>query len=132
MKNKTKLNKIKKEKKVTPSVPAEWLYMTDREITVREIAAAFEAEEMVEIWEAAAVAEVILREKASMDLEQTETDLGDEESNAFLQANQVKSLFLVTIPPLEFETAKAAMKKITAKNGGFFCGDTEDFLPRVE
>ncbi|MDY2628436.1 MAG: hypothetical protein SOW08_09020 [Lachnospiraceae bacterium] len=132
MKNKSKLNKIKTQKAAKPAVPAEWLYMTDREITVRDIAAAFESEEKVEIWEEAGVAEVILNEKASMDMEITETDLGDEESNRFLQENQVKTLFLVTIPPLEFEAAKGCMEIITAVNGGFFCGDTEDFTPVVK
>lgn len=117
--------------KPVPSVPAEWLYMTDREIGIREIASSFKSEEMTEIWEEAGVAEVILGEKASMDMELTENDLGDEESNRFLQENQVKTLFLVTVPPLEFEKARECMKKITAANGGFFCGDTDDFTPVV-
>ena len=127
MKNKSKLNKIKSQKEVKPAVVAEWLYMTDREITVRDIASAFAPQEMVEIWEDAGVAEVILGEKSSMDMEWTENDLGDEESNRFLEENQVKTLFLVTIPPLEFEAAKVCMEKIIAANGGFFCGDTQDF-----
>lgn len=131
MKNKSKLNKIKSQKTVKPVVVAEWLYMTDREITVRDIASAFASQEMVEIWEDAGVAEVILGEKASMDMEWTENDLGDEESNRFLEENQVKTLFLVTIPPLEFEAAKGCMEKIIAANGGFFCGDTQDFTPVV-
>ncbi|MGN0294653.1 MAG: hypothetical protein ACI4D3_11695 [Lachnospiraceae bacterium] len=121
--------KSKQEPK--PSVPAEWLYMTDREIGIREIASSFESEEMTEIWEEAGVAEVILGEKSSMDMELTENDLGDEESNRFLQENQVKTLFLVTVPPLDFERAKECMEKITAANGGFFCGDTDDFTPVV-
>lgn len=132
MKNKAKLNKIKAKKNTQPAVPAEWLYMTEREITVKDIAASFEAEEMVEIWEEAGVAEVILSEKASMDMELTENDLGDEESNRFLQEHQVNTLFLVTIPPQEYETARASMLKIMEKNGGFFCGDTEDFMPMVK
>lgn len=131
MKNKSKLNKIKSQKEVKPAVVAEWLYMTDREITVRDIASAFAPQEMVEIWEDAGVAEVILGEKSSMDMEWMENDLGDEESNRFLEENQVKTLFLVTIPPLEFEAAKVCMEKIIAANGGFFCGDTQDFTPVV-
>ena len=155
MKNKTKLNKksnksgkskqngklgiikVKASEKPVPSVkpvhsiPAEWLYMTDREIGVREIASSFESEKMCEIWEEAGVAEVILGEKASMDMELTENDLGDEESNRFLQENQVKTLFLVTVPPLEFEKARECMEKIAAANGGFFFGDTDDFTPVV-
>lgn len=124
-------SKTVQSSKPVPSVPSEWLYMTDREIGVREIAASFESEEMTEIWEAAGVAEVILGEKASMDMELTEADLGDGESNRFLQENQINTLFLVTVPPLEFEKAKACMEKIIAANGGFFCGDTEDFTPTV-
>lgn len=122
---------VKPQRPAKPQVPAEWLYLTDRQITVRDVAAAFDSEERVEIWEEAGVAEVILNDKASMDMEITEADLGDEESNRFLQENQVKTLFLVTIPPLEFEAAKDCMEKIIAANGGFFCGDTEDFTPVV-
>lgn len=132
MKNKAKLKQIKVKKNTKPTVPAEWLYMTEREITVRDIAASFEQPEMVEIWEAAGVAEVILSEKASMDMEMTETDLGDEESNRFLQEHDVKTLFLVIIPPVEYESAKACMLKIMERNGGFFCGDTDDFTPVVK
>lgn len=132
MKNKAKLSKIKTKKNIQPAVPAEWLYMTNREITVRDIAASFASEEMVEIWEEAGVAEVILGEKASMDMELTETDLGDEESNDFLRKHGVKTLFLVTIPPAEHELAKGCMLQIIEKNGGLFCGDTEDFSPVVK
>lgn len=131
MKNKTKLKKVKEKKPVQPMAPAEWLYMTDREITVKDIAASFESEEMVEVWEEACVAEVIINEKASIDMELTELDLGDEESNQFLRKNQAKTLFLVTIPPHEYEAAKVNMLKIVERNGGFFCGDTEDFTPVV-
>lgn len=135
MKNKSKLNNKSKQNskcKPKPSVPAEWLYMTDREIGVHEIASSFESEEMTEIWEEAGVAEVILGEKDSMDMELTENDLGDEESNRFLLENQVKTLFLVTVSPMEFEKAEECMKKIIAANGGFFCGDTEDFTPVIQ
>ena len=132
MKNKSKLNKIKAKKNSQPTVPAEWLYLTEQEITTADIAAAFEDQEKVEIWEAAGVAEVILGEKASMDMEWTENDLGDEVSNQFLEQHQIKNVFLVTIPPQEYEAAQSAMRKIMEKNGGFFCGDTEDFTPVVQ
>ena len=132
MKNKSKLNKIKEKKQNVQTMPGEWLYFASAETTVREIAGALEGEAYeLEIWEDAGVAEVILGEKSSMDMEWTENDLGDEESNRFLEENQVKTLFLVTIPPLEFEAAKVCMEKIIAANGGFFCGDTQDFTPVV-
>lgn len=142
MKNKSKLKKqntnpkpqnIKKPvKQELPSVPSEWLYLTDREITVRDIAEAFtDTDTLVELWEEAGVVEVILDEKASMDVEWTELDLGDEEGNAFLESHQTESLFFVTVPPERFDAAQSCMEKIIERNGGLFCGDTEDFMPTV-
>lgn len=142
MKNKSKLKKqstgskpqiVKKPvKKEIPAVPAEWLYLSEQKITVRDIADAFaDSNVLVELWEEAGVAEVVLDEKNSMDVEWTEPDLGDEESNAFLEEKQAKSLFFVTVPPESFELARACMVKIIEKNGGLFCGDTEDFTPVV-
>lgn len=115
----------------TPSVPAQWFYMNDREVTVRDLAASFETKEATEIWEEAGIVEVLLGEKSSMDMEQTAASLEDEEGRAFLENNRICSLFWVTISPGDYKQAEAAMKKIIAKNGGFFCGDTDDFTPLV-
>lgn len=142
MKNKSKLKKQhtdskpqtakKPVKKAVPSVPAEWLYLTDKEITARDIAEALaDTDILVELWEEAGVAEVVLDEQYSLDVEWTEPDLGDEVSNAFLEQHQTKSLFFVTVPPERFELAQKCMKKIMERNGGLFCGDTEDFMPTV-
>lgn len=133
-KKKTKKAPVKQAviKKAPAGIPAEWLYMTEKEISVKQIAAAFAEKGAVEVWEEAGVVEVILGEKASMDMELTETDLGDEVGNEFLEAHQIKTLFLVTIPAAEYTLAEAAMRKITAATGGFFCGDTEDFTPVVK
>ena len=132
MKNKSKLEKIKNQKKKTVNVPAEWLYLSPSEVSVRDLSDSFENPEQIEIWEDARVAEVILGEKASMDMEWYECDLGDEESNAFLEKHQIRTMYVVTIPPQEFEAARICMQKITARNGGFFCGDTDDFTPMVK
>ena len=114
------------------NVPAEWLYLSPSEVSVRDLSDSFENPEQIEIWEDAKVEEVILSEKASMDMEWYECDLGDEESNAFLEKHQIRTMYVVTIPPQEFEAARTCMQKITARNGGFFCGDTDDFTPVVK
>lgn len=132
MKNKSKLKKKQAANSSSPAVTAEWLYLADHAVTVRDIAEAFENPDMVEIWEEAGVAEVILGEKASMDMEWIETDLGEEEGNRFLETHQIQTVFMVTIPPQEYEKASLCMKKITEKNGGFFCGDNKDFAPTVQ
>lgn len=131
MKNQSKLKKIKAKKNAKPAVLTEWLYLSEHAVTAAEIAASFENSENVELWEAAGVVEVILGEKASMDLEWIEADLGDEASNQFLQEHQIRTVFAVTIPSQEYEAAQQAMQTILAKNGGFFCGDTEDFIPVI-
>ena len=118
-------------KKAAPQVTAEWLYMTDRELSVREISEAFDNPKTCEFWEAAGVAEVVLTEKASMDLELIDLDRGDEEGNAFLEKNQAKVLYQVTIVPECYELSKAAMETILKAHGGLFCGDNEDFSPQV-
>ena len=51
---------------------------------------------------------------------------------AFAKQHGCENVFLVTLKPEEFETAKKAMNKIVASLGGLFCGDTEDFTPVLQ
>ena len=103
MKRQSKPEKIKKEKS---TAPGEWLYFAPANVTVRSIYEVLTDDYEVEIWEDAGVLEIGLNDGAT--------------------------LFLVTLKPEEFETAKKAMNKIAASLGGLFCGDTEDFTPVLQ
>lgn len=135
MKSKSKLQKIKQPKVGGKVYPKEWLYLNERVVTPRNVAEVFTEEVIMtaQLWEDAGVVEIELPEDAkSLDMEVTATDFGDEFSNDYLLKNHIQSAFLVTIVPEDYEQAKVAMKKITAALGGYFCGDTPDFMPVVK
>ena len=90
-------------KKQGPKVPAEWLYL-------------FEVE---------------LPEAGSVDFEDLEGTLGDEESDAWLQEQQIHTVFAVTIRPDDYELAKKVMEHIVSLVDGYFCADNENLQPRI-
>lgn len=134
MKNKSKLKKVHKECGQASKVPAEWLYLVPVETELRSIYELFREDTFwkAELWEEAGVLEIEIPEAGSVDMECMDTDLGDEEGNAYLSENQIKTVFAVTIVPDDYEKAQKVMKKIVKNMGGFFCGDTEDFQPEIK
>ncbi len=116
------------------AVPGEWLYMSENELTVRDLMEVFVGNDVyeIEIWEEAGVLEIGMKDGNSVDIEAAKIHEKDEITAAFAAKNHVKTVFLVTFKPEAYEEAKDVMKKIIAKTGGFFCGDTEDFKPRFE
>lgn len=135
MKNKSKLQKIKQVRAGEKTHPKEWLYLNENVVTPRNVAEIFAEDETMasQLWEDVGVVEIELPGEAkSLDMEVTATDFEDEFSNEYLTKNHIQSVFLVTIVPEDYESAKAAMKKITAALGGYFCGDTPDFTPVVK
>ena len=129
---KKSVGKAKKASEVI-KVPGDWLYMTPQEIGVRQIYEAFGEQDgyELEIWEDAGVLEILLKEKSSMDVEMASIHPKDTITQQFANAHQVKTVFLVTFQPDDYEDAERVMKTVTGKLGGFFCGDTEDFTPVV-
>lgn len=140
MKKKSKSDNKKDQKKPggmqsmpAAEVPAFWLFVSRREIGVRDIKDALEGfpGADIEIWEAAGVLEITLEDGKSIDLEETACDLGDDYSNRFLEENGAKTLLYVTIRPESYALAAPVMRAAAEKLDGFFCGDTDDFKPRV-
>lgn len=124
--------KLPVRKPAEPRYPIHWYYMDHEEITVEEIRQVLDPMEYnIEIWREAGVLEIGVSEKASVDMEECDLDMGDAYSNDFLTQNEVRSLFYVTINSGEEDSCVAAMKKIASVRGGMFCGDTEDFTPVI-
>ncbi len=117
-----------------PKAPAEWLYLLSEKAEPRRLYEFLreETDFSCELWEEAGVLEIELPEAGSVDLEEMDCDLGDEAGNAFLKEHQIQTVYAVTIVPEDFDKARAAMEKLTTGIGGFFCGDTEDFLPVIK
>ena len=102
-------------KKQGPKVPAEWLYLFEGEIKLRQIYELLKDSPWnVEYWEEAEVLEVELPEAGSVDFEDLEGTLGDEESDAWLQEQQIHTVFAVTIRPDDYELAKKVMEHIVS------------------
>ena len=133
MKNKSKLKKIK-ENRSAVRLPSQWLFVAKEEVTARDVKNSLEDYDGIEleIWDAAGIVEVVLSDGKSIDFEQTEVDLGDDYSNAFLAKQQAKALFYVTIHPDSAELVQPVMKHVLAKISGVFCGDTDDFEPYIK
>ena len=75
--------------------------------------------------------EVELPEAGSVDFEDLEGTLGDEESDAWLQEQQIHTVFAVTIRPDDYELAKKMMEHIVSLVDGYFCADNENLQPRI-
>ena len=119
-------------KKQGPKVPAEWLYLFEGEIKLRQIYELLKDSPWnVEYWEEAEVLEVELPEAGSVDFEDLEGTLGDEESDAWLQEQQIHTVFAVTIRPDDYELAKKVMEHIVSLVSGYFCADNETLQPRI-
>lgn len=125
--------KNKKRKTTIPKVPAEWLYLIPEEVSMRTLYDSLaDSAWKAEYWEAAGVLEVEIPEAASVDMETMECSLGDEEGDAYLAEHGIRTVYAVTVKPDDFAKAKEVMKYLVEKNGGFFCGDTDDFEPQVK
>ena len=119
-------------KKQGPKVPAEWLYLFEGEIKLRQIYELLKDSPWnVEYCEEAEVLEVELPEAGSVDFEDLEGTLGDEESDAWLQEQQIHTVFAVTIRPDDYELAKKVMEHIVSLVDGYFCADNENLQPRI-
>ena len=135
-KEKSKKNRKKSgtaQSKPAAGIPAFWLFLSRRKIGVREIKDALEGYPGtdIEIWEAAGVLEITLEDGKSIDLEETACDPGDEYSSRFLEEAGAKTLLYVTIRPESYALAAPVMRAAAQKLDGFFCGDTDDFEPRI-
>ena len=100
-------------------------------LSLRKIYELFEEKQTAEYWEAAGVLEISLPESGTLDMEDLEGTLGDEEGDAYLKENEIHAVAAVTIRPEDYEKAKEVMLYIIEKLGGYFCGDTADFTPVV-
>lgn len=132
MRNKSKLAKIKKQK--TPQYPKDWLYMSVKTTKLQQLKSVLESKYSIEYWEEAGVLEVALEEDgtAVMDFETVDMQRADEVTIAYIKEQGVEQVFLVSIQPEVYMLARKVMEQIIAAEGGFFCGDTEDFMPRID
>lgn len=135
MQKKAEGNKKKETRKIltpkTPHVPKEWLYLNKEELSMEQVRNAMEeiAPEKVEFWEAAGVIEVELPGGTNLDMEVLEQE--DIESCEFTAEEQIKTAYLVALVPEAYEEAEKVMRAAVSKLGGFFCGNTDEFQPRI-
>lgn len=116
------------EKAKIPQVPSGWLYLSDQEFTLESVREMLHDAYEMEYWQEAGVLEIQL-EESSLDFEEADMSRADEITQEYLAKKGAETVFLVTISPLDYEAAEAAMKDLSGRLGGFFCGDTADFTP---
>lgn len=110
-------------------MPGEWLYMAPEGVTVRQIADALGTSYETELWEAAGVLEIVVGEKNSVDIEQTQIHPKDTVTADFAAENGCSEIFLVTFSPEIYDAAERLMRQILEQKGGLFCGDNEELSP---
>ena len=91
------------KKPAAPKMSGEWLYLNKEELSLRNIYELFTEEEAAEYWEAAGVLEISLPESGTLDMEDLEGTLGDEEGDAYLKENEIHTVAAVTIRPEDYE-----------------------------
>ena len=99
----------KTSKKPAAKMPGEWLYLNKEELPLRKIYELFKEEQTAEYWEAAGVLEISLPESGTLDMEDLEGTLGDDEGDAYLLQNGIHTVFAATIRPEDYEKAKEIM-----------------------
>ena len=72
------------KKPSAPKMPGEWLYLNKEELPLRKIYELFKEDQTAEYWEAAGVLEISLPESGTLDMEDLEGTLGDDEGDAYL------------------------------------------------
>lgn len=126
-------NKTKKQDKKPEIVYDEWLYMNEGDVTVVEINEILKSNKLdIDLWDQLGVISVKLCDNTYLDIEEIESDLGDEEDNKFVENHNIKSIFTAKMVNESFEYAKEIMMLITKNMGGFFCKDNESFTPIVK
>ncbi|MEI3208791.1 MAG: hypothetical protein V8S84_13605 [Lachnospiraceae bacterium] len=115
----------KTSKKPAAKMPGEWLYLNKEELPLRKIYELFNEAQNAEYWEAAGVLEISLPESGTLDMEDLEGTLGDDEGDAYLLQNGIHTVFAATIRPEDYEKAKEIMLFIKKLGditlGGYFC-----------
>ena len=120
----------KTSKKPAAKMPGEWLYLNKEELPLRKIYELFNEAQNAEYWEAAGVLEISLPESGTLDMEDLEGTLGDDEGDAYLLHNGIRTVFAATIRPEDYEKQKRLCFYNT-KAWRIFCADTADFKPVV-
>ena len=119
--------KNKKNDKKTEMVYEEWLYMNSKEITVVDINEVVKDIVEIDLWDELGVISLKLDDKAYIDIEEIETDLGNDEENKFVSDNNIKSICQVKLPKQYIKGAEEKMKLIIKGIGGFFVKDNGNF-----
>lgn len=108
------------KKPSAPKMPGEWLYLNKEELPLRKIYELFKEEQTAEYWEVAGVLEISLPESGTLDMEDLEGTLGDDEGDAYLLKNGIHTVFAATIRPEDYEKAKEIMLFITKSLADIF------------
>lgn len=125
---------MKKQKKDQKSVVKKEMlslfYMTEKEVTAREISESVQALEQVsvELWEAMNVLQIETQGR-EIDFEPVEGAFQDSSDAAFVKNRNIKTIFSVQCEKETLEIAKEVLKQMLEQWGGFFCTDSDDFRP---
>ncbi|WP_343208963.1 hypothetical protein [Anaerolentibacter hominis] len=83
----------------------------------------------VQCWKEMNVLELELENGSSIDIEGICPDEWDGEDGDFLKQHHIQSVFALTVPEPDKNSALSCMEKVLHGFGGFVCADSENFEP---
>lgn len=124
----------KETDRIVLKAPSEWLYFAMEGASLRSLYDCLKEQKhwRTEYWEEAKVLEISIPENGFLDLESMEMDPEDRELYSCMEETGAKTVYAVTIVPEYFEKMQDVMRYIVEEQGGIFCGDTADFLPKIK
>lgn len=127
MANKPTNKTIKKSQEKT----LELYYMTQKEITVKQLLEKVEqdANTVVQIWDEIGVGSIEFGETESVDFIMCNDVFEFEEDLEFLKKHAIKTSFEVSLEDKNKNAAAKWFLAIIEQHGGFFCTDSDDFTP---
>jgi len=123
----------KTEKKSSEDIPDSFLFLAAKEVKVRELMnelkTAFDYE--IEVWDDAGILEIIVEEKASIDVEEFSINPRDELLVEVAGKAGAKSAFCFAAPTEIFGDTKKVLLHLKEAIGGAVVGDTADLKPEL-
>ena len=126
---KLKTNKMLQIQKPKKKI-VEYYYMTPEEVDAKMLTGLIHSvdEEQVDVWPELNLMEVVL-DSDSLIFQDGRECFVDPLDLEFLEANQIKSIYVVSFEEGDDAKARRVIQEIMEVKGGMLCSDTDDFEP---
>lgn len=108
----------------------ELLFMAKEEVTVKDLEKCLlDKLEEIHVWPEIGIMELTLSDEKTADVETLTEYMDDEEDLKFMEEQQIKSVYAITVGEDALEELKDCVKCWIEEYGGLLCSDSDDFTP---